>query len=158
MANRVVDHLKERDLFNKETKPRVAILGITFKPNTDDMREAASLVIVPELLSRGVEIAVYDPLYHKGASRLSHLQNHGITWADQVTFGENVPTTVQNADAILILTEWNAFRGMDLSVIKTLLRPKTGFLPLLIDYRNIFKPQDVDGFTYISLGRPDLNR
>lgn len=153
MAERILAKLNERKL----VKPRIAILGITFKPNTDDMRDAASLVIIPELLKNGVEVIVYDPLYYKDSDCLPRLAAQGVTWANNVTFVENRKQATTGADAVVILTEWHEFRGIDLEELqKSLIKPE-GFYPLLIDYRNIYKTNEVSGLEYVSLGRPDVN-
>ncbi|MES2607287.1 MAG: UDP-glucose/GDP-mannose dehydrogenase family protein [Pseudomonadota bacterium] len=153
MANRIIAKLAERKL----TKPRVAILGITFKPNTDDMRDAASLVIIPELLKQGIEVVIYDPLYYKNSEYLPHLAIQGVTWENEVTFAPSAREALKNADALVILTEWNEFRGIDLAEIKAGLATPKGFLPLLIDLRNIYKTAEVSGLNYVSLGRPEMN-
>ena len=153
MANRIVTKLAERKL----SKPRVAILGITFKPNTDDMRDAASLVIIPELIKQGVDVVIYDPLYYKDSEYLPHLAIQGVTWKNEVTFAASAHEALKGADALVILTEWNEFRGIDLNEIKTSLATPKGFLPLLIDLRNIYKITEVAGLNYVSLGRPEMN-
>ncbi len=153
MAQRILTKLNERSI----AKPRVAILGITFKPNTDDMRDAASLVIIPELLSKGVDVTVYDPLYFKDCDRLPHLAMQGVDWADRVTFAPSARDCIKEMDAVIILTEWNEFRGINLGEIRDTLATPAGHLPLLIDFRNIYKPNEVSGMCYISLGRPEVN-
>ena len=153
MAQRILTKLNERSI----AKPRVAILGITFKPNTDDMRDAASLVIIPELLAQGVDVTVYDPLYFKDCDRLPHLAMQGVDWTDRVTFAPNAKTCMKGMDAVIILTEWNEFRGIDLGDIREALITPVGHLPLLIDFRNIYKPNEVSGMCYVSLGRPEVN-
>lgn len=153
MANRILEKLTERAIL----KPRVAILGITFKPNTDDMRDAASLVIIPELCAKGVEVVVYDPLYFKDSDRLPHLAAQGVDWTDRVTFAPSAHEAMKGADAAIILTEWNEFRGINLAEIKTSLVTPAGSLPLLIDFRNIYKPNEISGLCYVSLGRPEIN-
>jgi UDPglucose 6-dehydrogenase len=118
----------------------VAVLGLTFKPNTDDMREAPSLVIVPKLEAQGARVRAYDP--------------HGMTEARKLMPGletANDPyACIEAADAMLILTEWDQFRALDLDRVKTALRS-----PVIIDLRNIYKPGDLaaKGFTYVSVGR-----
>lgn len=157
MAQRVIDILDARGLGKKhKKKPRIAILGLTFKPNTDDMRDAASLVIIPELLKEEMNVVIYDPLYCKGSDRLDHLKTHGVEWVDQVTFASGTNDAVEGADGMIFLTEWNEFRGIDLNDIRPLLAPCRGCAPLLIDYRNIFKPNEVQGYHYVSLGRKDV--
>lgn len=157
MATRIIDQLKKRNfLTSKNTeKPKVAILGLTFKPNTDDIRDAASLVIIPELLKQGIDISLYDPLYFKDCERLESLKNQQLEWVNSIEFSLSVEDAVLNADAVVILTEWNEFRGINLQQLKNVMNTAKGHLPLLIDYRNIFKINDVQGFEYLSLGRPD---
>ena len=120
----------------------IAVLGLTFKPNTDDMRESASLVIVPALRDAGATIRAFDPQGMREARTLMD----GIEWCADA-YG-----TMQDADALVILTEWNEFRALDLGRAASLLRS-----PLLIDLRNIYNPEDVAaaGFTYHSVGRPN---
>jgi len=153
MATRILAKLSER----KIEKPRIAILGITFKPNTDDMRDAASLVIIPELLKQHVDVIIYDPLYHKDSEYLPHLAAQGVTWEKEVTFTTNAHEAIKGADALVILTEWNEFRGIDLAEIKENLRTPENLLPLLIDLRNIYKISEISGLNYVSLGRPQMN-
>jgi UDPglucose 6-dehydrogenase len=119
----------------------VAILGLTFKPNTDDMRDAPSLAIVPALLAEGASIQAYDP---EGAQEARKLL--GI---------ETVPSAYEaldGADGVVILTEWNEFRALDLARVKNLLTQ-----PLMVDLRNIYRPEQMAtaGFRYVSIGRPE---
>ena len=120
----------------------IAILGLTFKPNTDDMREAPSLVILPMLQAEGARLRAYDPEGAKEAARLL-----------DVELCADAYEALADADGVVILTEWNAFRALDLDRVKALLRR-----PLMIDLRNIYGPRQMSeaGFTYISVGRsPD---
>src|SRR5579862_538322 len=118
----------------------VAVLGLTFKPNTDDMRDAPSLVIVPRLLSAGAAIRVYDPEGAKEAAK--HLGG--------VTFCASAYDALEGADGVVLLTEWNEFRALDFARMKALLKR-----PLMIDLRNIYRPAQMEaaGFTYVSVGR-----
>lgn len=120
---------------------KIAILGLTFKPNTDDMRDAPSLTIIPELLKEGAEIVAYDPIGQGYASRL----------LPAVTYGKSAREVAEQADALVIVTEWNEFRALDLDKLKHSMR-----FPLIIDLRNIYKPHEMAeaGFDYISVGRP----
>ena len=120
----------------------IAVLGLTFKPNTDDMRESASLVIVPVLRDAGATVRVFDP---QGMAEARALMD-GIDWC------EDAYATMQDADALVILTEWNEFRALDLKRAKGLLRS-----PLMIDLRNIYNPADMAaaGFAYHCVGRPN---
>ena len=122
------------------TGKTVAVLGLTFKPNTDDMREAPSLAIVPALEAQGARVRAYDP---HGMQEARKLMPRLETAADPYS-------CVQGADAMLILTEWDQFRALDLDRVKAGLRS-----PVIVDLRNIYKPADViaKGFTYVSVGR-----
>jgi UDPglucose 6-dehydrogenase len=126
----------------------VALLGVTFKPNTDDLRDAPSLVIVPKLLKAGVSVRVYDPLYHKGAERLHHAEEFfkGVIWC------HSPYEAAEGANALVFLTEWNEFRALDLKKVSASLTTTEG-KPTIVDLRNIYKPHEMEGFQYISLGR-----
>ncbi|MBT7077635.1 MAG: UDP-glucose/GDP-mannose dehydrogenase family protein, partial [Pelagibacterales bacterium] len=123
----------------------IAVLGITFKPNTDDMRESPSLVIVPELLKVAKNINVYDPIGMNNAKSMSEF--NGVIWK------ENTFSCIKNTDAIVIITEWNEFRALDLNKIKEFLNE-----PIIIDLRNIYKHDSMKeaGIKYISVGRGDI--
>lgn len=119
----------------------IAVLGLTFKPNTDDMREAPSLGVVPRLIEAGATVRAFDPA---GMDEAQHL-------LDDVIWCEDSYDTMAGADAVTILTEWNEFRALDMARVKSLLSA-----PLMIDLRNIYSPDDMaeNGFDYISIGRP----
>ncbi len=118
----------------------VAVLGLTFKPNTDDMRDAPSLVIVPKLMSAGASVRAYDPEGAKEAAK--HL--------DGVTFCDSAYDALDGADGVVLLTEWNEFRALDVARMKSLLKRA-----LMVDLRNIYRPAQMEaaGFTYVSVGR-----
>jgi UDPglucose 6-dehydrogenase len=118
----------------------IAVLGLTFKPNTDDMRESASLTIIPALQQAGAVIRAFDP---EGGAEAKKL-------LDGVVFCAGAYDAMQGADALVIITEWNEFRALDLKRVKELLRS-----PTVIDLRNIYKPADMAeaGFYYFSIGR-----
>lgn len=124
---------------------KIAILGLSFKPDTDDMRDAPSLVIVPALLNAGAEITAYDPIAQGPASRL----------LPHISYGKSSEEVAFQADALVILTEWNEFRALNLEKLKELMR-----VPLIIDLRNIYKPHEMAeaGFDYVSVGRPTARR
>ncbi|MBN9577883.1 MAG: UDP-glucose/GDP-mannose dehydrogenase family protein, partial [Alphaproteobacteria bacterium] len=117
----------------------IAILGLTFKPNTDDMRDAPSLVIVPYLQQAGARIRAYDPEGAREAAKSLSLDLCTDTYE-----------ALDGADGVVILTEWNEFRALDLPRVKSLLKT-----PLMIDLRNIYRPGLMAdaGFTYVSVGR-----
>ena len=120
----------------------IAVLGLTFKPNTDDMRDAPSLVIVPWLKQHGAKIRAYDP--------------EGMTEAKKhldIEMCADAYAALRDADGVVILTEWNEFRALDLKQMKQLLKR-----PLMVDLRNIYRPDEMErsGFAYISVGRPPV--
>ncbi|MFP6735296.1 MAG: UDP-glucose/GDP-mannose dehydrogenase family protein [Rhodospirillales bacterium] len=118
----------------------VAVLGLTFKPDTDDMRDAPSLDIVPALIAGGAELRAYDP---KGMDEARHLLD-GVVWC------EDAYDAAEGTDVLAILTEWNEFRGLDLGRLKS-----TMAAPVLVDLRNIYNPDDMReaGFEYSCIGR-----
>lgn len=140
MAKKVIQALDGNPGQNKT----IAVLGVTFKPNTDDMRDAPSLTIIPALQDAGIKIQAYDPVGCEEAKK--HLTN--VTWA------KSAYDAMQGADAVLILTEWNEFRALDFGKMANLLT-----YPLLIDLRNIYRPEEMvaAGFDYVSLGRPVIH-
>ena len=119
----------------------VAVLGVAFKPNTDDMRDSPSLDIVPALQAAGAHVRAFDPAAMHEAEKLLP----GVEWA------KNAYGTLEGADCVAILTEWNEFRALDLRRVKSMLKR-----PVMIDLRNIYNPEDMAkaGFTYSSIGRP----
>ena len=130
------------DAFGGVAGKRIAVLGLTFKPNTDDMRDAASLVILPALAKQGAVIRAYDP--------------EGMNEAKKILDVEMCPdayAALEGADGVVILTEWNEFRALDLKAAKRLLKH-----PLMVDLRNIYRPDEMAkaGFTYVSVGRPPI--
>jgi UDPglucose 6-dehydrogenase len=119
----------------------VAVLGLTFKPNTDDMRDSPSLDILPALQAAGARVRAYDP---EGMDEARDM-------LDGVEFCDDTYDTLPGADALLIITEWNEFRALDLARVKQLLAA-----PVLVDLRNIYDPALMRelGFDYVSIGRP----
>jgi UDPglucose 6-dehydrogenase len=117
----------------------VCILGLTFKPNTDDMRDAPSLDIVPALVRMGARVQAFDPEGHEARQLLG-----------DIDFKSGPYEAVMGADAVVILTEWDQFRALDLDRVKALMRK-----PVVIDLRNIYKPEEMRqrGFEYTSVGR-----
>ncbi len=136
MARKVIDAFGG-DLTGKT----IAVLGLTFKPNTDDMREAPSLDIIPALQAAGARIRAYDP------AGLAEAE----TCFESIEFLSGPYICLEGADALVIITEWNEFRALDLDRVKKGLTQ-----PLVIDLRNIYDPAEMaaQGFRYISVGRP----
>jgi UDPglucose 6-dehydrogenase len=135
MARKVVKAV-DGDLKNKI----VGVLGLTFKPNTDDMRDAPSLAIIPALQDRGAKVQAFDPEGMDEARKL----------LEDVVFKDDPYAVAEGADALVIITEWDQFRALDLDRIKLVMNR-----PVLIDLRNIYKPADMRarGFRYTSVGR-----
>jgi UDPglucose 6-dehydrogenase len=133
---------KVEKAFGSVSGKTIAILGLTFKPNTDDMRDAPSLVIVPHLKAKGARIRAFDPEGAKEAKKLLDIE-----------LCKDAYDALDGADGVVILTEWNEFRALDLSRAKSLLKK-----PLMVDLRNIYRPAQMAaaGFEYISVGRPSF--
>jgi UDPglucose 6-dehydrogenase len=118
----------------------VGVLGLTFKPNTDDMRDAPSLDIIPALQRMGAKVQAFDPEGMHEAQRM----------LEGVDFKSSAYEALEDADACVIITEWDQFRALDLDRMKLLMRR-----PAVIDLRNIYKPEEMRarGFAYASVGR-----
>jgi UDPglucose 6-dehydrogenase len=128
--------------YNNDIRGRhFAVWGLAFKPNTDDMREAPSIVIVKKLLKHGARVTAYDPAANETAA---------IEFGDTITYAQNEYSALDDADALLVLTEWNEFRNPDFSIIKTKLKQA-----IIFDGRNIFDPAKMKDmkFTYFGIGR-----
>ena len=119
----------------------VAVLGLTFKPNTDDMRDSPSLDIVPALVEAGAEVRAFDPEGMEEAKKL----------LPAITYCDDAYATLAGADCLVIVTEWNEFRALDIGRMKSLLTQ-----PVVVDLRNVWDPAEMRdaGFTYVSIGRP----
>ncbi|AXU18386.1 UDP-glucose 6-dehydrogenase [Novosphingobium sp. THN1] len=119
---------------------RVALLGLTFKPNTDDMRDAPSIAIVQTLLDAGAEVVAYDPEGMEAAAEIM----------PEVTMAASTYAAVAGADAVALVTEWDAFRALDFARVKSLMNA-----PVLVDLRNVYDPAEARaaGFAYSSIGR-----
>ncbi len=118
----------------------IAILGVTFKPNTDDVRDAASLTIIPRLQAEGARISAFDPAGETGAQAVLR----DVNWCGDAY------KAMRGADAMVIITEWNEFRALDFGRVRRTLRA-----PVVVDLRNIYDPQEMaaNGFYYTSIGR-----
>jgi UDPglucose 6-dehydrogenase len=119
----------------------LAVLGLTFKPNTDDMRDSPSLAILPLLHAAGARIRAFDPEGIDAAKKLM----------PDLDYCGDAYQTMEGADALILITEWNAFRALDLDRVKSLLRQ-----PVVVDLRNIYQPDEMiaAGLSYHSIGRP----
>jgi UDPglucose 6-dehydrogenase len=127
-------------LGSKISGKTVGVLGLTFKPNTDDMRDAPSLDILPALMAKGARIQAYDPEGHEARNLLP-----------DVTFVEDAYSAAAGADVLVIITEWDQFRALDFDRIRLLMNA-----PVLVDLRNIYRPEQMRilGYRYTSVGRP----
>ena len=119
----------------------IAVLGLTFKPGTDDMRDSPSLDIVPALIDGGATVRAFDP---EGMDEAKHMM-------PSVVYCEDAYETMQGADVIVVITEWNEFRALDLKRVKSLLKS-----PVVVDLRNVWDPAEMRqaGFNYRCIGRP----
>jgi UDPglucose 6-dehydrogenase len=123
---------------------RIGILGLAFKANTDDMRDAPALTIVPQLLAEGADVIAYDPEAFTQARLM----------LPELTLAPDAASVVGGADAVVILTEWSAFRALPWRKLASTMRR-----PLIIDLRNIYDPQDIvrQGMDYVPLGRQEID-
>lgn len=136
---------KVKSYFKKSLKgKKIAIWGLAFKPNTDDIREAPALYTIEKLLSEGAELSVYDP---------EAMANVKSLFGKKIKYASSMYAALKKADALIIMTEWNVFRTPDFSLIK-----KSLAKPLIFDGRNVFDTTEMDrlGFTYFSIGRKTI--
>jgi UDPglucose 6-dehydrogenase len=121
---------------------KIAVLGLAFKANTDDMRDSPALAIVPELLKKGAKLSVYDPEAMEQAKL--YLTDTSIHWC------EDEGEALKNAEAAVIVTEWQVFKNLEWAKVKKQMKK-----PVLVDLRNIFTPAEMEkkGFYYLSIGR-----
>lgn len=138
MAEKIID-VMGGDVKGK----KIAVLGVAFKPNTDDVRDAPSLVILPFLQQAGAQIAAYDPAAMEEAAEI----------LDDITWCADSYDAAKDADALVILTEWNQFRALDLTRVAELMNGRT-----IVDLRNIYKIDDMEQreFHYVSIGRDEV--
>ena len=138
MATKVIDAMGG-DVKGKT----IGVLGLAFKQNTDDMRDAPSLDILPALQAAGAKVRAFDP---EAMTEASHLLN-------DIEFASNAYDAAAGADALVIVTEWDQFRALDLDRIKAALKGN-----VVVDLRNIYSPEDMatKGFAYTSIGRPSV--
>ena len=138
MGRKVLDAIGGQDSARGK---KVALLGLTFKPDTDDMRDSPSIAVAQALTDCGVQVVAYDP---EGMELAKPLM-------PEVTMASDPYEAIEGADAVAIVTEWDAFRALDLKRVKSLLNA-----PVVVDLRNIYRADDMRamGFTYESVGRP----
>ena len=119
---------------------RIAVLGLAFKPETDDMRDAPAVEIIRGLMERGATISAYDPVATKEARKI----------LPEIEFAEDEYAAAAGADVLVFMTEWNQFRALDMERIRSLMR-----VPRIADLRNIYEPADMRnmGFEYVGVGR-----
>jgi len=133
---------KLKSYFNNELKgKKIALWGLAFKPNTDDIREAPALRIIKELIFEGASVVAYDP---------EAMENVKREIGDKIFYAENQYEALRDADALVIATEWSEFRTPDFNKIKSLLKN-----PVIFDGRNLFELYQMEecGFHYVSVGR-----
>jgi UDPglucose 6-dehydrogenase len=138
MADRVV-----RALGGDVNGKRVGVLGLAFKPNTDDMREAPSIPLINSLLERGAEVRAFDPVAHEQAEKI----------LTGITFSPDAYAAAKDADALVIVTEWDEFRALDLDKLAGAMRGK-----VLVDLRNVYGRDEAEeaGLAYVGVGRGKL--
>jgi UDPglucose 6-dehydrogenase len=139
MFTKVMDHFKQ----NIQGKT-FAIWGLSFKPKTDDMREAPSLVIIEKLLGAGANVKAYDPVAMEETKKRTSLK---------IYYAKDQYDALVNADALILITEWNEFRILNYEILNKLLNNR-----LVFDGRNIYEPEEMkeNSYTYYSIGRPDI--
>jgi UDPglucose 6-dehydrogenase len=137
MGRKVIDALGGADAARGK---KVALLGLTFKPNTDDMRDSPAVAIAQALIDGGVKVTAYDP---EGMELAKPMMPH-------VAMADSPYAAIEGADAIALVTEWDAFRALDLERIKSI-----AGAPVMVDLRNVYDPVEMRaaGFTYVSVGR-----
>ena len=131
---------KIRDFLGAAKGKRVGVLGLSFKPNTDDIRESASIRIIEMLLAEGAAVRAYDPVAMSEAKKV----------LKGVEMGTDPYDTAAGCDALVLATEWNQFRNLDLPRLKGVMKAA-----VLIDLRNVYEPEDLKklGFRYAAVGR-----
>ncbi|HET9947154.1 MAG TPA: UDP-glucose/GDP-mannose dehydrogenase family protein [Patescibacteria group bacterium] len=133
---------KAKKLLGEIHGKKVAVLGLSFKPDTDDMRDASSRVVIPELLKEEATVVAYDPIAMNNAKKLPEFE--GLMYA------ENPYEAASDADLVIVMTEWNEFKQLDIEKLRSVMKSAH-----MIDGRNIYNPTDMKtaGFTYLGVGR-----
>tara|TARA_X000000368_G_scaffold419077_1_gene422123 strand:+ start:3892 stop:5196 length:1305 start_codon:yes stop_codon:yes gene_type:complete len=137
---RMIEKIKDA-LGGSISGKRIAVLGLTFKPETDDMRDSPSLSIIPSLIEQDADVIAHDPAGIDEAKKLL---------PEKVQFSNSINETIREADALIIMTEWNQYRGLNLKNIKEIMRGNT-----FIDLRNVYEKEALtdEGFNYFCIGR-----
>ncbi|VAX13037.1 UDP-glucose 6-dehydrogenase, partial [hydrothermal vent metagenome] len=128
-------------LGGSEAGKTIAVLGLTFKPETDDMRDSPALAILPALADKGANIRAHDPQGIEEARPLL---------PDSISYVDDIYDTLDGADAVVLMTEWNAYRGLDMAEVKKRMKGNH-----FIDLRNVYEPETMKeaGFEYVCIGR-----
>jgi UDPglucose 6-dehydrogenase len=131
---------KIRNLVGNFEGKNIAVLGLAFKPETDDMRDAPSIGIIRHLIESGAKVRAYDPV----------AKDEAIKILPEVSYADDEYTAVESADALVVITEWNQFRALDMRRVRDLMKT-----PKVADLRNIYEPEDMRemGFEYVGVGR-----
>ena len=142
--NKRKQNLSKKIITIARDKKNLGILGVTYKANTDDIREAPSLSIIPDLIEKGFNISIYDPQASK----------EGIKEFEKANWQTDIYSVAKNSDCLVILTEWDQFKNMDLKKISNIMNK-----PIIIDFRNLFSLDEMEKFKieYHSVGRETVN-
>jgi UDPglucose 6-dehydrogenase len=153
-TNQVQKHVLYKKLFNASSKvdyniKNIAILGLSFKPNTDDMRYAPSIVFINDLLNDDMKLGPFDSIKMYDPIAIENTKKIIGTTNEKLIYSEDIDTTIMDADAIIIVTEWDQIKNINLEVLKKLMRGN-----IIIDGRNIFNRKEVEdlGFIYNAIG------
>jgi UDPglucose 6-dehydrogenase len=140
---RMVKKIREA-LGGSEAGKTIAVLGLTFKPETDDMRDSPSLAIIPNLIDKGATVRAHDPQGMEEARKML---------PPKVEYFDDVYAMVEGVDAVVLMTEWNEYRGLDIDQVKELMKGD-----VFVDLRNVYEPANMrnSGFTYACIGRKVL--
>ena len=141
-VNKTVREVFLKKILKFSPGKKIALLGLSFKPNTDDIREAPSLYLIEDLLKHGFQVKAYDPVASANVKKLLD---------GKIKFASNTYDAIEGASALVIATEWNEFKQIDLNRVKKLLKE-----PVIFDGRNVYNPAHMKklGFKYYSIGRP----
>jgi UDPglucose 6-dehydrogenase len=136
-----------------ETRKKVAILGLSFKSMTSDIRESPSVFIINDLLSEGhIEVCVYDPLFKPSGGKHRRIPAE-ISKNKNFQVAESVYDAISQSDIVVIMTNWNEFLSINLKKVRELMNKPPNSKPIILDYRNMFNPKSMNPFNYISQGQ-----